>query len=329
MKAVVYHQPGSPLVLETWNDPTPAPNELVVRVHRCGVCGTDLTMTSGEGPGYPCHSILGHEFSGEVVAMGTAVNGYRAGDRITSMGFVGCGNCKECREGNPLWCQDMRGVAGGFAEYALCPADVSIKLPESLSLDDGALVEPMACALHAVNRVAPLGGNDVLVLGAGAIGLGVTFWARRMGAGNITVSARSDTARDRAMMVGADQFLSTNNLAFDSSPPAVVFECTGAPGLMAKAIELVRPRGTVVLAGLCAETDSFLPAFAMMKEVRLLFAVAYSLPEFQHTTDALERETINLGAAFVGDVISLDGLPEAFEALRKQHARGKLTVMAR
>jgi (R,R)-butanediol dehydrogenase/meso-butanediol dehydrogenase/diacetyl reductase len=324
MKAAIYHKPGEPLHIERRRDPTPNSDEVIIRVHRCGVCGTDLQMTSGHGQGYPCNSILGHEFAGEIVAKGRGVAQFQIGERVTSMGYAGCGTCEHCRSGNPLWCSAMRGVSGGFAEFAASPATACIKLPDALSLDDGALVEPLASALHAVRMAGIIENENIAVLGAGMIGLGVMFWSRRSGARAVTAFARSESAKQRALIVGADLFVT--NADMDIMSPRIVFECTGAPGLIARAIELVQPRGTVVIAGLCLKADNFLPALAMMKEVRLLFAVGYTQAEFQYTADFLAQSAINATAAFVGDTIALNDLPVAFEALREQHSRGKLMV---
>lgn len=328
MKAAVFHAPGQPLSIEQRPDPTPGPDDVVVRVCRCGVCGTDVQMTSGHGPAFPCDTVPGHEFAGEVVAVGARVTTLRPGDRITSMAYTGCGACAACRGGAPLLCAAMRGIEGGFAEYTLSPAAVCIRLPQSLSLADGALVEPLASALHAANLAGDLRGATVEVFGAGAMGLGAAFWARRLGAHAVTISARSDTARERAFAVGADRFIAATadpTMAADT-PPQVVFECTGAPGLIARAIERVRPRGTVIVMGLCTGPDSFVPALAMMKEVRLQFAIGYALAELERAADVLAADASGALPAFVGEVVGLDALPAAFEALRGAPARGKLMV---
>lgn len=328
MRAAIYLAPGKPLRIEQRADPTPGAGELVIQVHRCGICGTDLSMTSGQGPGYPVGCVPGHEFSGEVVALGAGVSGFRVGDRVTSMGFAGCGQCDVCRAGMPLWCPAMRAVDGGFGEYTVSPAQVCVRLPEALSLRDGALVEPMACGLHAAQAAGPLQGQDVLVLGAGAVGLAVLYWVRRLGALSITVAARGDAARERAMTLGAD-----NCVRLDALHPAtalfpVIFECTGASGLFSRAIAHVRPRGCVVVAGMCAHPEPFVPALGLMKEARVHFAMGYSLREMEQTADRLARDEAATLAACVGEDISLDALPARFEQLRRASSPGKVLVAA-
>ncbi|HSV35072.1 MAG TPA: alcohol dehydrogenase catalytic domain-containing protein [Ramlibacter sp.] len=335
MRAAIFQRPGQPLAIEQRPDPTPAEGEVVLKVHRCGVCGTDLHMTDGHAPGfgYPEGSPLGHEFAGEVVAVGPQVEHLKVGDRITALPFHGCGRCGTCLAGKPNFCAQFQGHAAGFAEYMAVKERVATRLPASLSMEDGALIEPMAVGLHgvALARLAP--GARVLVMGAGPVGLAAVFWARRMGAGRIVVTAGSRRREALALAMGATEFVlpepdeNLPTLAAQAlgGPPDVVFECAGQKDLIAQAIHCVRPAGQVVVLGFCTVPDSFIPAIAVWKEVRLQFAVTYSMAEFAHVADTFDAGHVE-PRAMITDRVSLQALPAAFEALRQRSHQCKLMV---
>src|SRR3954447_16173837 len=207
MQAAIFKGVGQPLVIETRPDPVPESDEVVLRVGRCGVCGTDLAMTDGSGQVYESDSVIGHEFAGEVVATGTRVTGLKVGDRITALPYAGCGHCATCLAGRPNFCAQFRGVAGGFGQYLATPERVTVKLPSTLTLADGALIEPLAVSLHGVALAQMTPGARVLVIGAGPIGLGAVYWARRLGAGPIAITARRRRAESLAAQMGADVFV--------------------------------------------------------------------------------------------------------------------------
>jgi 2-desacetyl-2-hydroxyethyl bacteriochlorophyllide A dehydrogenase len=335
MRAAIFKRVGSPLVIESRPDPTPGDGEVVLKIHRCGVCGSDLHMTDGHAPGfgYPDNSTLGHEFAGVVVAVGSQVERLKMGDHVTALPFFGCGRCATCLAGRPNFCARFEGHAAGFAEYMVVKERVATRLPSTLSMDDGALIEPMAVSLHgvALARIAP--GARVLVIGAGPVGLAAVFWARRMGAGKIAVTASSRRREALALSMGANSFVlpepdqSLPVVAAEAlgGPPDVVFECAGQKNLIAQAIHCVRPTGDVVVLGFCTVPDSFIPAIAVWKEVRLQFAVTYSMAEFAHVADTFDAGHLE-PRSMITDRVSLAELPDAFEALRQRSHRCKLMV---
>jgi (R,R)-butanediol dehydrogenase/meso-butanediol dehydrogenase/diacetyl reductase len=328
VRAAIFKRIGQPLAIETIPDPEPSDGSVVVQVGRCGVCGTDLNMTSGDGPSYPENSAIGHEIAGEVVACGRGVTSLAVGDRIAAMGVFGCGRCGHCREGDPMLCRELRGAEGGFGEFMQAPVGGCLKLPESLSLSDGALIEPLACGHHATNVAGLEPGARVLVVGAGAMGLGVTHYARHYGVGPIVVTAPSRRAADAAMAMGASAFLTNDEGPVEQAlggAPDIVFECAGKPGLIGEAIDRVRPRGKVVVCGICAMPDSFVPATALMKEVQIRFAVAYTLRDFEIVARLFDSGRIE-PRAMVTETISLDALPAVFEALRGPTQQRKVHV---
>ena len=321
MRAAVFKEGGKPWVLETVADPTPGPGEAVIKVCRCGICGSDVHMTSGHGMDYAPGTIPGHEFAGEVVAVAGDVTSLKIGDRVTAMPATGCGNCVACLSGYPLGCNSMQGMVGGFGEYMRVSANASVRLPASLSMTDGALVEPLAVGLHGVKLAGPLANARVLVIGSGAIGLSAIYWARRLGAGRIVAASPSTRRRDLAMSMGADAF---ETLGEDASArinsalggmPEVVLECAGAPGVLAQSVELAGPGATIVSLGFCTSPDPVIPAMATFKRVTIRFSFAYGLSEFQHAADCLDRGWVEPRVMVTG-LIGLNALPDMIEAMR-------------
>ena len=337
MRAAVFEGLGTPLGIRTVPDPAPLPEQVVLRVCRCSICGSDLHMSADPEAGYRPGVTPGHELAGEVVAVGSAVSRLRVGDRVTAMAVLGCGRCAACAAGDPFGCPVFQadpsacGLWGGFGQYTVVPERHCVVLPEVLSMADGALVEPLACSLHGVRRARLQPGARVLVLGAGSVGLGAVFWARRLGAGRIAVAARSHRGEELAMKLGATAFLAheTDRAAQAHAalggPPDVVLECVGRPGMINEAMMLARLRGTVVVLGMCTGPDVAIPVIGLMKELELRFAVTYSVAEFEQVVDVLARGAPELRAMHTGTV-GLDALPQAFEALRQPNDHCKLMV---
>ena len=331
MKAVTFQALHAPLAFETLPDPTPDAGQVVVKVGRCGICGSDLHMTEDAAYGCRHGDVLGHEFAGEVVALGREVEGLRTGDLVSVIPLKSCGHCDHCRRGEVQWCANFGLQGGGYAEYALTRPNQCIKLPGEIGLADGAIIEPLAVALHGVNLSGLKAGDRVLILGAGPIGLAVAFWVRRLGAGKVAVQDIADFQHDRALGMGADVFVVDPADPVGSAEAGlggkadIVFECVGLPGLIDQAVQQVRNRGTVLLLGLCTRPDP-INSFAMLsKEVRLVTSAFFTVPEYQASLDALAG-----GAAeprlLVTDTISLGDVPAVFESLKHRTSQCKVLI---
>jgi (R,R)-butanediol dehydrogenase/meso-butanediol dehydrogenase/diacetyl reductase len=332
MKSAIFLAAGAPLSIATVADPTPDSNQVVIRVDRCGICGSDLKMTEVGSPvQYAAGSALGHEYAGEIVALGKDVQHLEIGDCVTAMPVTGCGHCAACLAEVPLSCSECRYLMGGFSEFTIAEARYVARLPQALSQSDGALVEPLACGAQAV-RLAQLDpASRVLVIGVGPIGLGIIYWARRAGCRRIVAAARSRRNADIAALMGASSLVlqgeSLEAAAIQQlgGRPDVVFECAGAPGLIGQAIALVAPAGTIVSAGLCFEAERFVPGTALMKQIRLQFSMGYNMGDFRTAIGALEAGFVEPRAMLSG-TISLAALPQAFEAMRVEKSKCKVMV---
>lgn len=333
MKAAVFEGFGQPLAIETLPDPSPGPDQVLVRVGRCGICGSDLHLTENPLFGVTPGTVLGHEFAGEVEAVGRNVTKFKAGDRVAVSSVESCGHCASCLAGEPYWCPQMRIATGGYGQYALANEWQCVPLPGTVSIEDGALVEPMAVALHGVNLCQMRPGTRVLVIGAGPIGLATIYWLNRLGAGQIAVTASSLRRAELAYKMGASHFLAPEgdriaavNAAL-GGPPQIVFECVGAPGMLAQAIDHVGPRGTVLVQGLCGVPDTFTPFAAVAKEVRIQASALFHAQDFQYAVDVFDRGAVE-PHAMITDTVGLDAMPPAFEALRHRTTQCKVMVKA-
>ena len=333
MKAAIFDGVGRPLRLGDLASPLPAADEVLIHIAACGICGSDLHMTEdpvtfGVGQG----SVLGHEFAGEVVAIGSEVANLKVGDRIAVAPMRGCGHCPSCLKGEPAWCPEMRLIGGGYAEFTTVAARQCRTLPDELPTSEGALAEPTSVGLHAVMRSGMTQGDKVLILGAGPIGLLVAFWARRMGAGAVIVADVHRHQEARAEAVGATGFaISGPGLAADlqqmiGGPPDIVFECVGKKGLIDSACQLVRVHGTVVGVGLCVGGDIWDPFAAISKEIQIIFAAFFNMAEFATSLDALAGPGRFRPQALITDRIEFAHVPHTFEALRRRTSQCKVLI---
>ena len=331
MKAVITQGLHRPLRVDSLPDPVPGPGEVVLKVARCGICGSDLHMTEDAAYGIKPGEVLGHEFAGEVVALGPGVTGLANGDRVSAIPLAGCGRCPACLAGEPAWCAEFTLQGGGYAEYVRTRANQCIRLPRAASLADGAIIEPLAVALHGVMLSEVKPHDQVLVLGAGPIGLGVAFWARRMGAARVVVQDIVPHQQERALAMGATDFIVDREDPVAASDRAlggkadIVYECVGVPGLIAQAARQVRVKGTVLILGLCTRPDTFVPFEVLSKELRLQTSAFFKRQEYEAALDALDA-----GAAqprlLVSDTIGLEQVPQSFEALKSRTHHCKVLI---
>jgi 2-desacetyl-2-hydroxyethyl bacteriochlorophyllide A dehydrogenase len=334
MKAAVFKEVGKPLQIESIDDPSPEPDELVLKVGYCGICGTDLHATREGLTQAPCDSVLGHEFVGEIAEVGKHVKeDWSVGDRVCALPFIGCGQCKACALGQFFQCQSKKVIGvdaqGGFSEYLAIGSRESIFLPDEIELQQAALVEPLAIGLHAVRVADVKAGQRILIMGAGPIGLAVAVWSRFFGARDVVISELTESRANVAMQMGATHLVdATGDLSVQfadiaGQAPDIIFECVGAPGLIQACIELAPHRGKIIPVGVCEQPDSFFPFFGLVKELRILFAIAHTKDDFETVVAMLAAGRID-ASAMITDVIGLDELPDAFEALRTPSTQCKV-----
>ncbi len=332
MKAAIYPGHGKPIVIEHRPDPQPGPDDVIIRVARCGICGTDLSMTKGGMWDFGENVQFGHEYAGEIVEIGRNVTGFKPGERIAVLPSVACGTCAGCKHDNNVLCQATPGTAmHGFAELARVPVSVATKLPQVLSMADGALIEPLAISLYGVKLAAIQPDDRVLVLGGGAVALYAIYWARRLGAGRIAAMSRSPRRRALALEMGADAFIGYGEnevgevIEALGGPPQLVFECVGAEGMMMKSIMHVGQFGKVVSLGFCTSPNPVMPSLASYKCAAIQFAVGYSMKEFHYIANQMDKGHCDPKAIITND-IGLADLPKMMDVLRGPNEETKVHV---
>jgi (R,R)-butanediol dehydrogenase/meso-butanediol dehydrogenase/diacetyl reductase len=323
MRAAALTPAGSFEVVSV-DDPSPGAGELVLRVRACGICGSDLKSYRY----FPAGAVLGHEFCGEVAAIGSDVEGWRTGQFAASLPLRSCGRCRWCVDGEPAHCEradllGLGGPAGAFAEYVRVKAATSVPLAATTG-PYGALVEPLAVGLHTAAGAGLRPEDRVLVIGGGNVGMAVSTWARRLGAGDIVVSDPSPRRRD-----GAGRFGATGVHDPAEGPPPgqfdVVFECAGVPGAVQTAIDAAAVHGRVVVAGVCVAPDQLVHLTAVMKEVAVRYAVYYRDGEFASAARLLESDGFD-PSPFVTRTVALGAVGAAFRDLESGTDERKVLV---
>jgi 2-desacetyl-2-hydroxyethyl bacteriochlorophyllide A dehydrogenase len=281
MKAAVLYEPGN-LVMEDWDIPVIADNEVLIKVENCGVCGTDMSLYKGDYLGV-MPLILGHEFSGAIVEVGKNVQSLKKGDRVAADPNVICHGCYFCNSGDEHLCRNRSSMgverAGADAEYCVLPEENVYVLEDSLSYRDAAFTEPLACAIHGIDIAQIKAGDTVLVIGAGSMGNLLMQLANKSGAAKLIVSEPNKLKRKVAIDNGAHYVLNPFECdirqelkKIDPRGADVVIEAAGISSEQEKALSYVRPGGRILYFGCspAGKTIQVDPLFINEEEISIL-----------------------------------------------------------
>ncbi|MQA06427.1 MAG: alcohol dehydrogenase catalytic domain-containing protein [Streptosporangiales bacterium] len=317
MRAAVIREPGTIEVTDVV-DPTPGAGDVVVRVGACGICGTDLHIADGEFPPTPYPIVPGHEFAGEVVAVGAAVANARVGNRVAVDPSLFCGRCAECRRGRGNLCENWGAtgdtVDGAFAEYVSVPAHTVYALPDELGWAEAALVEPVSCAVHGIQRLGVEVGDRVLVVGAGTMGLLIQQLAIRAG-GVVSVVDRNTAKLPMATELAAHATAASVE-ELDAPPFDVAVDATGAPPAIEAAFDALRRGGRLQIFGVAAaEARVNLSPFRIYNDEITIVGSMAVLNSYGKALDLVASGAVQV-APLVSATLPLSQFPEALQRVR-------------
>lgn len=317
------------LELRDWAEPVAGPGEVVIAVEAAGICGTDLSIYKwaealAQAYKWPVPLLLGHEFAGRVAAVGLGVEGLAVGDAVSANPILNCGRCYFCQAGRSEICDDRplvgQHLPGAFASHTKVRASNVIKVPDGVPLDRAALAEPLAVALHAVQRVRLQPGETVAVVGAGPIGLLAALAARVSGAEQVIVTGLS---RDATRLAIARELGCTTLDAEQSDAAALVREATGGrgadvvmeagghPSAVKQAVSLARKGGRIGLMGLPHYPTELSTSALALDEKELVGCRAYTMQTWRQVQALLPTVHPQL-ALIISHRIPLDEGVEAF-----------------
>ncbi len=344
MRAAIYYGPQDVRV-ENRPEPVPAPDQVLLKVTRSGMCGTDASEWKAGPIIFPLNKahpisglkgpmVLGHEFIGEILEVGKEVSDFSAGDRVASGAGISCGECSRCSEGRTNLCREYvthgLNLDGGMAEMVAVAASTLVPIPAELDDNRAGLAQPLAVGLHAARRSGAQDGDSVILIGAGAIGTFVLAGLKFLNSARVIVLDFEGSRLDRASRLGADHVVPVGDTADESlrellgsSGADVVIEASGAPGQLNRAAELIRRGGTILQVGLPSKPQMVNLHQIVMSEITVETTLAHVCAEDMGA--ALEiLQTTQLGAELLEGVYSLKELPDQLEKLATGQLQGKV-----
>jgi 2-desacetyl-2-hydroxyethyl bacteriochlorophyllide A dehydrogenase len=304
----------------------PSAHEVMIKVHNAAICGSDLHLFKGKHPSAILPAAVGHELAGEVFRVGSEVTGIVEGNRVTVEPVIACGHCFYCLRGNYHLCVDIsfqyRKGQGAFAEYFYAPKNRTYVLPDSISYDEGTLIEPLSVALHAVKKSGISIGQSSIVFGAGAIGQIVSMLSNNLSGLKPYIADINDFRVQKAIDLGSNGiFLRreedvqkkimklTENLGFDHA-----FEAVGIEAALFQALQAVKKGGKVTLLGIFEELYPKIPInLFVQREISLSGSQGYAW-DFQDSINLIAQERINL-KDLITTRLPLDQLQNGFDIL--------------
>lgn len=333
MMAAMYYGAGD-IRVEQVPRPDPGEGEVLVRVHLCGICGSDLRTYRKAPPpgGFPVPRILGHEFSGTVAELGDGVAGFRRGARVAAAPATSCGECFYCRRGAPTLCPNAQDFGtsqpGAFAEHVLIPARLVsqgglVKIPDHVSDEEAALIEPLGTCLHGmVTRGGLQSGESVVIVGDGTIGLIQVMLAKHLGASTVVCAGHHDDRLEWARHLGAQITVNTHHETLKEAVDGatggmgadLVMVSVPNPQAFEQSISLVRGDGRIVLFGGVPQgsTAQVEPNSIHYRELTVTGSYNCNTEEFRKAAEMASHLPL---AELVTDRVPLERIVEGFEVM--------------
>ena len=304
MQALVFNGPHE-IEVEELSLPKLLPNELLIDIDGCGVCGTDFHIFEGNAPA-KSPVVLGHEYTGTIIDSGSKFNKYNVGDKIAVNPNIHCGYCSWCRSGKINLCENLKALGvtinGGMAQYSVVPITQAHLLPNNFPYSKSVFAEPVSCCIHGINQANITPGSKVVIIGAGTIGLVMLQLAQMRGASRIIVIDPLAVKRKMAGQLNADFVFNSSDLnlidkvtEITSGGADTVIECVGNQAAVESALNLVRKGGEIIIFGLASKTAAvsiYLQSF-FHKELTIKGSILNPYT-FQAAVDLIINNKINV-----------------------------------
>lgn len=332
MKALMYMGPRNMPIVEV-DEPFPSDNEVKIAVKYVGICGSDLHGYTGESQRRIPPMIMGHEFSGSVVAAGKNVKRFKTGDRVTVQPVTYCGECEYCKQGLVNICANRRGlgvmdVNGCFAEYICMEERYVYPLADTISYEAGAMIEPLSVAYHAIAQVMPIKDKTMLIVGSGTIGLLILKLAKYFGARTVAVTDLNQDRLDVAKELGADMIINQKTQDLDKTLSAagirdtidIAVECVGITPTAELTVEYVRIKGLVLWVGNAAKTVSINMPQIVTRELVIKGTYAFTENDFSAALGILAEGVFDI-SGLITSIVPMTETVTSFETLLKSDGK--------
>lgn len=306
MTQVVMTAPGEIVVRQIPVPADPGPGEILLRIKRIGICGSDIHTWHGEHPAVVYPVVQGHEYSGVIEKTGPDVEGFRPGMRVTARPQQVCGKCAPCRRGDYNICEHLKvegfQAPGVAQDYFIIPAERVIPFPDGISFDQGAMIEPAAVAAHATHRAGSLEGKNVVVTGAGTIGNLTAQYALIRGARKVVITDISDYRLDMARQCGIERTINVGTQSFEKEAEKyfgkegfqVGLEAVGVESALSPLLKNIEKGGKIVIIGVYARNPVVNMYYLGEHELQLTGTLMYKHEDYLKAAEDIESRALNL-----------------------------------
>jgi len=324
MKAAVWYG-GKDIRIEELPTPKIKDDEVLVKVKAVSICGSDLHAYIGVSKRRMPPLVMGHEFSGEIVKVGRTVKGLKEGERVVLEPVLSCGTCVLCQRGRSNICENIKLVGlhlcGAFSEYVTIPASKCHKLPDAVSFEEASLVEPLAVAVHAVNLASLEKGEDIGIIGSGAVGVMTLQVAKNIGAGNIFVVDTLDYRLELAKKLGATTTINAKKenpvqRILSDGGVDTVFEAVGHQETAQQALAMVKKGGKVIIIGMLEATMELPMLDVTVKEIEIRGSYSYTSDDFKQALNLIAKGKVKV-KPLITHVLPLRDITRGFDILSK------------
>jgi L-iditol 2-dehydrogenase len=294
------------IIFKKVEKPIPRPNEVLIKIKKIGICGSDIHAFHGKHPYISFPIIQGHEFSGQITEVGKEAKRFQPGDNVTIMPQVVCNRCYPCTHGNYHICQNLKVIGcqtpGAAQEYFSVDENLVIKVPDNMSYDFGAMVEPLAVGVHALGKLSELKGINLLVLGAGPIGNLAAQAAKGLGVRTVMITDINEFRLEIAKKCGLDYpiLISREDLSqaiekhFGEAGVDATLECVGLQATIEQAIQIARKGTDIIVVGVFSEIPRVNIGFIQDKELRLMGTLMYREEDYHVAIELIQSGKIHL-----------------------------------